>query len=239
MSVRKIHIVCYFDDTLTTTNVARDLLTKFAPHRRVAEIRGRYISAEISFREYQEQAFDLVGRSVASLSQHAVSNATGRPLARETFEVVWRAGGTVAVASAGLDFYIEPVLTKAGLGRAEVGCGRVVSDPAQSPPFRYDYPSAEKSCRGDWVTCKCDVIRGLKPGGVEAEVIFIGDGLSSDTCATTNAADTVFATGRLFDYCVENGIEATKFGDDFGPVLDYVTKVHGGNAVRKGRSVGQ
>ncbi len=56
----------------------------------------------------------------------------------------------------------------------------------------------------------------------ESEVIFIGDGLLSDTCAARNAADTVFATGRLFDYCIENDIKVTEFGEDFGPVLKYV-----------------
>ncbi len=220
--MKKIHIVCDFDDTLTTTNVARDLLAEYAPHDRVVEIRERYVSGEISFREYQEQAFDLVGQSVDQLSESAVANASIRPLARETYEAVRKAGGTFAIASAGLDFYIRPVLKKAGLDRSEVNCGRVVSDPAQSPPFRYDYPSAENSCKGDWVTCKCEVIRRLKRDEAENEVIFIGDGLLSDTCAARNAADTVFATDRLFDYCIENDIKVTEFGEDFGPVLKYV-----------------
>lgn len=237
--MRKVHIVCDFDDTLTTTNVARGLLTEYAPHDRLAEIRDRYVSGEISFRVYQEQAFDLAGRSVAQLSERAVVNASIRPLARETYEFVRKAGGTFAIASAGLDFYIGPVLKKAGLDRAEINCGRVVSDPAQSPPFRYDYPSAEKSCKGDWVTCKCEVIRRLKRDGVESEVIFIGDGQLSDTCAAANAADTVFATGKLLDYCVKNDIEVTGFDEDFGPVIEYVTKVRGGINVRKRRSIEQ
>ncbi len=230
--MRKIHIVCDFDNTLTTTNVARDLLAEYAPHDRLVEIRERYVSGDISFRVYQEQAFDLVGKSVSQLSERAVANTSIRPLARETCEVVWKAGGTFAIASAGLDFYIGPVLKKAGLDRTEINCGHVVSDPAQSPPFRYDYPSAGNSCntnscagglcKGDWVTCKCEVIRRLKRDDAESEVIFIGDGLLSDTCAVTNAADTVFATERLFDYCTENDIEVTEFGEDFGPVLEYV-----------------
>ena len=149
-------------------------------------------------------------------------------MVRATFEAVWNTGGTVAIASAGLDFYIGPVLKKAGLDRTEINCGRVVSGPAQSPPFRYDYPSREYTakadpCKGDWVTCKCGVICGLKRDGGESEIIFVGDGMTSDTCAAANAADIVFATGRLLDYCDENGIEATGFDKDFGPVLRYVT----------------
>ncbi|MCZ6539590.1 MAG: MtnX-like HAD-IB family phosphatase [Chloroflexi bacterium] len=221
--MKKVHIVCDFDDTLTTTNVARDLLRDFAPHDRLVEIRERYVSGEISFRLYQEQAFDLVGQTVARLSERAIANASIRPLARETFEAVWNAGGTVAIASAGLDIYIEPVLQKAGFDRADIYSGKVVSDPTEGPPFRYDYPSAENTCKGDWVTCKCEVIRRLKRDDGEREVIFVGDGKLSDTCAATNTADTVFATGQLLDFCVENGMEVTRFDEDFGPVLKYVT----------------
>jgi HAD superfamily phosphoserine phosphatase-like hydrolase len=225
--VTNIHIVCDFDDTLATTNVARELLAEYAPHDSVVEIRDSYVSGEISFREYQEQAFDLVDQSVARMSERASEIASIRPLARETFEAVWKAGGTVAIASAGLDFYIGPVLKKAGLDRAEISSGRVVSDPAQSPPFRYDYPSLKSPenatpCKGDWVTCKCEVVRGSKGNGVNSQVIFVGDGLLSDTCAAANAADIVFATGRLLRYCNENDIEAIEFDEDFGPVFRYV-----------------
>ena len=44
----------------------------------------------------------------------------------------------------------------------------------------------------------------------------------SDTCAAENAADTVFATGRLLEYCRENQIPAIEFGEDFAPILEYV-----------------
>jgi 2-hydroxy-3-keto-5-methylthiopentenyl-1-phosphate phosphatase len=54
----------------------------------------------------------------------------------------------------------------------------------------------------------------------------------SDTCAATNAADTVFATGRLLDYCNKNGIPATEFGDDFSSLLSYVLSKTSSNGVK-------
>jgi 2-hydroxy-3-keto-5-methylthiopentenyl-1-phosphate phosphatase len=69
-------------------------------------------------------------------------------------------------------------------------------------------------------------------GENESEVIFVGDGSTSDACAATNAADTVFATGRLLDYCIENKIPATEFGDDFSPVLSYVLSKTSGNGAK-------
>lgn len=218
----KIHVVCDFDSTLVTSFVGGEMFRDYAPADRVAKIRERFTSNEISLREYQEQVFDLVSQSVCEMSQRAETSASIRPLAKELFTEVWDAGGTVTVASAGLSFYIEPVLKKAGLEKVELASGKIVSGTAELPPFRYDYPSAETSCNGDWVTCKCEVIRRRKQGDEQTEVIFIGDGLLSDACAARNEADTVFATGRLLDYCVENDIEVTRFGEDFGPVLRYV-----------------
>ena len=167
--------------------------------------------------------FDLVDESPAEMSKRAEAHASIRQLAHEVCDQVWKAGGTVAVASASLDFYIQPVLNKAGLDRIEIHSGSVVSEPTKPPPFRYDYRSAAKStCKGDWVTCKCEVISRLKNGEAGGEVIFVGDGVLSDACAAENAADTVFATARLLDYCNEIKIPVTEFGDDFEPLLSYV-----------------
>ena len=66
------------------------------------------------------------------------------------------------------------------------------------------------------------MINDLRNDGADDEVIFVGDGVMSDSCAATNAADTMFATGRLLDYCNENDIPVTEFSDDFGPLLSYV-----------------
>lgn len=224
-----IHVVCDFDSTLATTFVGGTMFRGYAPADRLAEFRKQYVSGEFSLRQYQEAVFDIAGQTTAEMSERAVATAGIRPFAREAYDAVVNSGGIFAVASAGLDFYIEPVIRNAGFDQAEVHSGRVVSESTQPPPFRYDYPSVEKAsktnpCKGDWVTCKCEVIRQIRHGGDEsdAEVIFIGDGVLSDTCAAENAADNVFATGRLLEYCRENQIPAIEFGEDFAPVLEYV-----------------
>ena len=221
MSVN-IHVVFDFDGTLATTFIGGEMFRCCTPPNRVSKLSGQFASGEISLRQYQEAVFDMVDETTFEMSSRAALHGRIRKLATEVCELVWDSGGVVAVASAGLDFYIEPVLESAGLDRVELHSGRVLSEPNAKPPFRYDYPSYVKSCRGDWVTCKCEVINRLKndPGG--SEVIFVGDGLLSDTCAAANAADRVFATGRLLRYCEKNKIPATEFGDDFGPLLRYV-----------------
>ena len=220
-TIPKTHIVFDFDSTLATTFVGALMFRGYVSEERLDEARSRYQSDTTTLREYQEEVFDQIDESPGRMSERAAEGASVRSLAREVAERIWHKGGKVAVASAGLDVYIRPVLDKVDLQKIEIHSGRIVSSPTELPPFRYDYPSTEKTCEGDWVTCKCAVINSLKEAEGD-EVIFVGDGSNSDSCAAANAADTVFATGRLLAYCNENRIPVTEFGDDFGPVLSYV-----------------
>lgn len=214
-----INVVFDFDGSLATSFVGGLMFRGYTDESKVEEASQRYRSEQTSLREYQEEVFDLSVEAPAEMSKRAAECAGIRPLAHEVSERVWESGGTVSVASAGLDFYIQPVLEKANLNRINIHSGKLISDSTELPPFRYDYPSWNTSCKGDWVTCKCRVINDLKPTG---EVVFVGDGTGSDVCAATNAADKVFASGRLLSYCNKNGIAAEEFGDDFEPVLSYV-----------------
>jgi 2-hydroxy-3-keto-5-methylthiopentenyl-1-phosphate phosphatase len=184
--------------------------------------RERFQANTTSLRVDQEEVFDSVIQTPAEMSQRAADGAEIRPLAYELCELIHNTGGGAAIASSGLDFYIKPVLERANLDQLDIHSGIVISNPASLPPFRYDYPSAGDSCEGDWVTCKCKVINDLRDEVANSEVIFIGDGSGADECAATNAADQVFARGRLLEYCKENRIPVTEFSDDFAPVLNYV-----------------
>ena len=216
----KINVVFDFDGSLATSFVGGLMFRGYTDELEVKKASHRFQSEQTSLRQYQEEVFNLSTESPAEMSTRAADGASLRPLSSEVCNQVWDSGGTVAVASAGLDFYIQPVLDKANLSRIKVNSGKITSDTSKLPPFRYDYPSWNDSCEDDWVTCKCKVINDLKPSG---EVVFVGDGTGADVCAATNAADKVFATGRLLSYCNENGIAVEEFGDNFEPVLSYVT----------------
>ncbi len=217
-----ISVVFDFDGSLATSFVGGIMFNGYITESELEIARERFKSNTTSLREYQEEVFDNVGQTPAEMSQRAADGAEIRRLAHELCEKVRNTGGSVAIASAGLDFYIRPVLNRANLDQIEIHSGLVVSDPTCPPPFRYDYPSAGDACEGDWVTCKCKVINDLRDEVADSEVIFIGDGTGGDECAAANAADKIFARGRLLTYCRENKIPVTEFGDDFGPVLSYV-----------------
>ncbi len=230
--MKRINVVFDFDGSLATTFVGGLMFRGYTQPEQEAAARERFETNSTSLREYQEEVFDLVSQTPAEMSNRAANQASLRPFAADVCEAVWSSGGEVAVASAGLDFYISPVLAKANLKRVRVHSGRVVSPENDHAPFRYDYPSGDKNCNGDWVTCKCKVINNLKTSDSNSEVIFVGDGTNADECAATNAADKVFAGGRLLSYCQKNNIPVTEFKEDLKPVLTYVTSKSQENGVQ-------
>ena len=227
-----ISVVFDFDGTLVTSFIGGLLFRGFTPEAELKKASNRFKTNVTSLREYQEEVFDLVSESTAEMSKRAVEGASIRSQAHEVCEHIWNVGGKVAVASAGLDFYIQPVLDNSKLGRINVHSGKVISNVTELPPFRYDYPSSDDQCEGDWITCKCKVINDMKSEDEEIEVVFVGDGTGPDECAAKNAADTVFARGRLLSYCIENQIPAMEFGEDFGPVLSYVVNMTSANGAQ-------
>ncbi len=222
----RIAVFADFDDTLTTQNVARFLLKRFAPEA-LDRYSGLYRAGEITFREYQELSFNAVRLPVTHMQDAAAEEIELRSGINELLAAVEEVGGTFTIASAGLRFYIEPVLKRHGLEEIDVVCGTATRGESDSEPFRYDYPfgetgddSNEERCRGDWATCKC---KALEQAGEDAVTVFVGDGSTSDACVAPKA-DFVFARDRLLRICNEQGIAATPF-EDFTPVTEFVTKL--------------
>ena len=130
------------------------------------------------------------------------------------------AGARFIIASAGIGTYIRPVLTANGLDEVPVIAVSVTPHPATGHIIRYDYPEAESWCDSAWAVCKCRPMREALAAG--EEVIFIGDGLRSDSCAAA-IATTVFARSRLLEYCRNNGIAALPY-EDFAPIADHIRR---------------
>ena len=211
----QIAVFADFDDTLTTRNVAQFLLNRFAPEA-FAEIRKLNRNGEITFREYQEQSFNAVRATVSEMQDAVADEIEMRDGVPELAAAVAEAGGTLTVASAGLRFYIDPVLEKHSLSQLPVICGTATRDERPDlpvkEPFRYDYPftgAQDEPCQGDWATCKC---RALEQAGSGVTTIFVGDGSTSDACVAPKA-DYVFARDRLLNICNERGVKATPFND--------------------------
>ena len=211
-------VVCDFDDTATTGNVAQMLLARFGGEE--TERHGRdFVAGKTSFREYQERAFRSVGASMDEMAAYATAHARLRPGLAEAVRAARRAGGRFEIVSSGLDFYVSAVLQRHGFSDIPVVAVRTSAPDPGSASIRYDYPDGQDSCRGDWGVCKCKVIEAARERF--GEVVFVGDGLRSDACAAEKASK-VFARRLLIDHCRLKGIPATPFEDLF-PLASYLT----------------
>jgi len=115
----------------------------------------------------------------------------------------------VFVASDGLDFYIEYILKKHGLG--EMGLKTNIGRP-ENGGLTVEFPHENKSCSHCGV-CKGERIRQFREEtGGAFQVVFVGDGYS-DSCAT-GEADLIFAKKDLQRYCLAHNIAYLKY-DDF------------------------
>ncbi len=218
-------VVCDFDETAAECNVARLLLREFAGPA-VQQHRAAHSAGRITFREYQERAFDTVTASVDEMQAYVLEHAGLRPGLHQAVDATRAAGGTFTIASAGLDIYIQPLLNASGLGDVPVKAVTAIPKGAGStPPFRYDYPAGRDYCRG-WAVCKCLPLEEGRASG--RHTVFVGDGPRSDECAAAQA-DTVFARGRLLDYCRRAGIAAHSFNDFFA-IARYVSRLRPGAA---------
>lgn len=210
-------VIFDFDDTAAVENVARLLLDRFGDGA-FERIQADYSAGKLLFKDYQELAFLSLQTSVTEMRSYAAETARLRPGFSDAVAAAERAGAQVAIVSAGLDFYIEPVLAKhgfAGLPMTSVGTGRFAGDASQ---LKYFYPAAREGCPADWAVCKCRAFEEALGSG--QEVVFVGDGTRSDACAAARAT-TVFARARLLDHCRSKGIRATPF-DDLYPVVRHI-----------------
>lgn len=217
-------VICDFDDTAAECNAAQLLLAKFAGPGSDA-VQRAYREGKLPFRDYQEKMFNTVAAPLEELTAYARENVRLRPGLQDAISATRERSGEFLIASAGIDFYIAPVLEAAGLGDVRIlsVTGAPTGAGGATMTFRYDYPSNREYCR-DWAVCKCEPLEKARAAG--GQVIFIGDGLRSDACAAEKA-DTVFARSRLLEHCMENGIEAIKF-DDFHIIARHISELDSG-----------
>ena len=212
-------MLCDFDDSAADCNAAQLLLAEFGGPGADA-VQQAYRGGSLTFRDYQEKMFNTVAAPVETLKAFARDNVTLRPGLSEAIAATRKRGGEFVIASAGIDFYIEPVLAANGLADVPVLSVTGAPDTANGATmtFNYDYPPAQEHCR-DWAVCKCEPMEIARTRG--DHVIFIGDGLRSDACAAEKA-DTVFARSRLLAHCIAEGIEAIEF-DDFHSIARHIS----------------
>ena len=224
----RLRVVCDFDDSATEQNVAHELLRQFT-NGAGFYFRNAFLEGKMSFREYQEKAFNSTSASLEEMASYACAVAHLRPGISTLINTVQHKQGKFIIASAGLYFYILPVLKAAGHNNVQVAAADCInapqSDSGDMPRFIYAYPYAHNGCVGDWVICKCRVLQDYEQANPtdDEHRIFIGDGATSDACAASKA-DLVFARGRLLKQRLQLGLPTIPY-ETMNEVTDVISKL--------------
>jgi 2,3-diketo-5-methylthio-1-phosphopentane phosphatase len=177
-------VICDFDDTTMLENVAEIILKEFGGAE-WGNYRKQHSLKMISLKEYQELAFKTVNADVTQMKAIVKQRATLRPHFKALFDYCQSHDIPLAIATLGLDFYVEAVLERENMEALQHYSAKTYFT---GTDMQFVYPYASNRC---WQTgnCKCVVIQKYRSLGYS--ILFAGDG-NSDICPA-DKADTVFA----------------------------------------------
>jgi 2-hydroxy-3-keto-5-methylthiopentenyl-1-phosphate phosphatase len=185
-----------FDGTLVDPNVAILLVEEFCPDgpRIAHEIDELLHTGQITLREaWRRQVALMRADQIPAMVDWSVRHIPFRTGARELLDLLARHRVPTGIVSGGLDFYITPILKRAGLDLPVYCDGVEVRD---GGGLEVVHPHGHPSCRLCGI-CKAQIVRNVD--GDHLRTVFVGDG-STDRYAA-EVADVVFARRRLKLYC--------------------------------------
>jgi 2-hydroxy-3-keto-5-methylthiopentenyl-1-phosphate phosphatase len=197
-----------FDGTVTEKDVAALLLREFAGDTWL-DIEEDFLSRKISCREALKRQFGLLRGSREELIEYVDQNARIDPDFTKFLSFCQQRGIPVRIVSEGLDFYIEFLLRKYGIG-VEFFTNKAHFEDGG---IRISYPNASEECE-DCGTCKLELLKDWKDAGMR--IAYAGDGVS-DICPA-ESCDVVFAKGDLLKHFKREGLKHIEF-DGFKDVI--------------------
>ncbi len=197
----RLAVLSDFDGTITMTDVAEDLLARFAP-KEWEEIERLHRARGIGTREAMARQFALVHARREELVEYAKRTARMDPAVPAFLRFCGGRGIPFEIVSEGLDFYLHALIKSWNLD-VPVRTNRAVFEDGR---VRIEYPFADPTCTLCG-TCKLNRVFELRASSYR--VVYIGDG-DSDLCAAVEA-DHVFAKRRLAELCDSEEIAYTPF----------------------------
>jgi len=202
--VSRIAVLCDFDGTIARDDVGSLFFRTFGGEQS-REIVDEWMAGNISSRECLEREAALVDASEREMSRF-VGQRKLDPYFKDFADFAGRNGIEVVVVSDGLDYYIENMLMRNGLGVLDFFSNvmRVVDG-----RIHVDFPHYDLlDCR-DCGNCKTFHLEEYRKAGYY--IVYVGNGLS-DRCPSTYS-DLVFAKGDLLDFCRANALQHIPFNN--------------------------
>jgi len=201
-------IVCDFDGTALTEDLGDRVSQRFAGHDAWRRAEDEYRAGAFDFGTLLRRIFEPITASREEIAAFARDRAELRPGFERFLSACADADRPFVLCSAGLDVYIEPVLERLPArlrDHLDLRSNRATCTPA-GMRVEFHRPARADGC-GRCGFCKGSVVRELRDAG--HRVLVCGDG-TADRCAA-DAADFVFATGRLVGWCRARGLPHRAF----------------------------
>lgn len=212
-SVSNWTILCDFDGTVAVDDTTDTLLERFGrPGWEVLEDDWR--AGRINSHDCMAGQVALLDMDRTELDAHLAEREVDVAFA----DFVKRAhadGIHIEILSDGLDYAIHTILSHNGLDWLPVTANSLES--VAQREWRLRFPNASPACRVASGTCKC--ARATQAQAARKRVLLIGDG-ASDFCIA-QAADFVFAKGKLIAHCIARNIPHAAI-DGFADALNLL-----------------
>lgn len=206
--MKKPIIFSDFDGTITKRDVIVMIMEKFAPPEWV-EIKDKILyERTITLKDGVEKLFGLIGSSKKNeIIDFVKKEAKIRAGLDNFLDFCKEENIEFNMLSAGLDFFIEPVLERYK-NKLKIYCNKANFN---SSHIKIDYKYLPKDCIlcGNCGCCKIEIIE--KYPKEEFTRVLIGDGLAELNAA--KIADIVFATGNLIKLLEQEGISHIPFNN--------------------------
>lgn len=219
---KKVAILCDFDGTVAADDVGNLLFERFSNNGGTGSIVESWERGEISSRECLEQEAKQTRVSRGELSRFVLERRLD-PYFKDFHDFAKKRGMEVVIVSDGLDYYIESMLLRNGLGEIDFYANRLKFE---GNVLRIGFPHYNLLGCEDCACCKTHHLYRYRERGYY--IVYVGDGLS-DFCPCSSA-DMVFAKGPLLDFCQKSGIahiEFRNFRDVEREVLKRLVLVEG------------
>ena len=214
--------LCDFDGTIAVDDTTDTLLERFGQSG-WERLESDWRAGRIGSRECMGGQVALLDMNRAELDAHLAERTIDPAFA--AFVKAAHAGGThVEVLSDGLDYAIRSILARYALDWLPITSNRL--EPHGERGWRLSFPNASAVCRGASGTCKC--ARAEASRGGRKRVLLVGDG-ASDFCVA-EAADLVFAKGKLIAHCIAKNIPHAAI-DGFADALNLLPLLTSGKLV--------
>ena len=201
--MRKVAILCDFDGTVARDDVGNLLFRTFADAEKSRQVVERWKRGEISSRECLEREVALAFAPQPELDAFIRSRRLD-PYFKDFHDFARKRGIEVVIMSDGLDYYIEQILLRHGMGQIEFYANRLKLN---GGGLEVEFPHYDLLECTDCGCCKSFFLHRYKDRGYY--IVYVGDGLS-DRCPS-ETADLVLAKGDLLKHCRDKGIEHVEF----------------------------